>query len=87
MDICYKLLQERWFAPEHESKDAFQDDVETGIIIENDLFVNVKQTIGRGKNKREEVFQYCVHAMFYKFSNKRWPILDKNKICIKSQAP
>ena len=55
-------------------------------MIERDHLVTVNQTIGRGKKKREEVFQYCVHARFDKFSNKWWPSLDK-KIWIKSQAP
>ena len=36
MDDRYKSLRERWFAPKHESKDAFQDDGETGIFIEGD---------------------------------------------------
>ena len=57
MYAYYKLLQERWFAPKHESKDEFQDDGETGIIIERDCLVAVDQTISRGKKKREEVFQ------------------------------
>ena len=87
MDACYKLLRERWFAPNHESKDAFQDDGETGILIDRDRLVSVKQKIGRGKKKREKVSHYRVHAIFDKFSNKWWPSLDKNKIWIKSQAP
>ena len=41
--------------------------------------VTLKQTIGRGKKKREEVFQYRVHAMFDKFSNKWWPSLEGKK--------
>ena len=60
MDASYKSLQERWFSPKHESKDAFQDYGETGIMIERDRLVTVNQTIGRGKKNREKVFQYCV---------------------------
>ena len=71
----------------HESKYAFQDDDETGIVIERDRLVTVKQTIGRGKKKREKVFQCRFHAVFDKFSKKLWPSLDKKEICIKSQAP
>ena len=87
MDDCYKSLRERWFAPKHESKESLQDDGQTGIMIERDRLVTLKQTIGRGKKKREEVFQYRVHAMFDNFINKLWTSLDTNKICIKSQAP
>ena len=86
MDASYKLLQEIWFSPKHESKDAFQDDGKTGIIIESDQLVTVKQKIGRVKNNTEEVFQYHVHAMFDNISNKWWPSLDK-KIWIKSKDP
>ena len=86
MDACYKLLREIWFAPNHESKDAFQDDGETGIFIERDGYVTVKQTIRRGNMKREDMFQYCFHDMFDKFSNKWWPSLDKKKIWIKSKS-
>ena len=56
-------------------------------MIERDCLVTIKQTIRRSKKKRVEVFQYRVHTMFDKFSNKWWPSLDKNKIWIKSQAP
>ena len=67
------------FAPKHESKDALQDDGETGIIIERDRLIIIKQKIGRDKNKREKLFKYHVHAMFDKFSNKWWPSLGKKK--------
>ena len=79
MDDRHKFLRERWFAPKHESKDAFQYDGETHIIIESDCLVTVMQTIRRGKKNREEVFQYSVHAMFDNFSNTWWPSIDKNK--------
>ena len=56
-------------------------------MIERGCLVTVNQTISKGKNKGEEVFQYRVHAMFGKFSNKWWLSLNKIKIWIKSQAP
>ena len=77
MDARYKLLQEIWFAPKHESKDAFQDDGDTGIMIDHDRSVTVNHTIVRGKKKRGGVFQYRVHTMFDKFSKKWWPSLEK----------
>ena len=86
MDARYKSLQEIWFAPRNESKYAFQDYVETGIMIERDRLVTVKHKNRRGKKKREEVFKYRVHAMFDDISNKWQPSLDK-KIWIKSQDP
>ena len=70
MDARYKSLQEIWFAPRNESKYAFQDYVETGIMIERDRLVTVKHKTRRGKKKREEVFKYRVHAMFDDLSNK-----------------
>ena len=44
------------FYTKHESKYAFQDDGETGIMIERDCLVTAKQTIGRDNKKREELF-------------------------------
>ena len=77
MDASYKSLQERWFTPKHEYKDAFQYDGETRIMIESYCLVTVKQIIRRVKKNREEVFQYSVHAMFDNFSNTWWPSIDK----------
>ena len=82
--VAISILNKDCLHQKNESKDAFQDDGETGIIIEHDRSVTVKQTIGRGKNKREEVFWYRVHSMFDKFSNKWWPSLDKK---IMDQVP
>ena len=41
MEARSKLLRERWFATKYESKDAFQDDGETGIMIERDRLVTI----------------------------------------------
>ena len=56
-------------------------------MIERDRLITVNQTIGRGNKKSEGVFQYCVHAMFDKFSNKWWPSIYQKQCWIKYQAP